>query len=64
MTEKVGNLVILQAENPQQCDFCGTIAELRPYGPNGETICFDCGQKDIKTTEKMMGIKLFGHTSD
>ena len=29
-------------EKPQQCDLCGCIAELRPYGPKGETLCFDC----------------------
>ncbi len=60
MSKKLGKLVIIQAENPQQCDFCGTIAELRPYGPKGEIICYDCGQKDPKTTEKMMGRVLFG----
>lgn len=25
------------------CELCGTKAELRPYGPNGERICFPCG---------------------
>jgi hypothetical protein len=34
--------------------------ELRPYGPKGERICFDCGMKDEATTDKMIGIKLFG----
>lgn len=33
---------IIEAEPPQQCDECGQIAELRPYGPDGRTICFDC----------------------
>ena len=35
----------------QQCDLCGKVAELRPYGPNGEAICFECSMKDKKTTE-------------
>lgn len=48
------------AEKPQQCDLCGKVAELRPYGPNGECICFPCGQKDIRTTRMKMGEKLFG----
>jgi len=30
------------------------------YGPNGECICFDCGMKDEKTTERMMVKVLFG----
>ncbi len=37
---------IIQEEKPQQCDLCGAIAELRPYGPNGACVCFDCGMKD------------------
>jgi hypothetical protein len=43
---------ILYKEKPQQCDLCGKIAELRPYGPNGECICFECGMKDEKTTKR------------
>lgn len=60
MTRRIGNLIIIEAEKPQQCDLCGEIAELRPYGPNGECICFNCAQKDIKTTERMMDKVLFG----
>ena len=37
---------IISPEKPQQCDDCGEIAELRPYGPSGTTVCFDCGMKD------------------
>ena len=50
---------VSERENPQQCDFCGKIAELRPYGPNEEVICIECAKKDPKTTEKMMGRVLF-----
>ena len=39
--EALGALVITDQE-AQQCDFCGEIRELRPYGPKGETICFPC----------------------
>ena len=28
------------------CAFCGKEEELRPYGPKGENICFDCMKKD------------------
>lgn len=49
MTEFVeGGGCLSYAEKPQQCDFCGKIAELRPYGPNGEIVCFQCAMKDEK----------------
>lgn len=25
------------------CELCGAQAETRPYGPNGELVCFPCG---------------------
>ena len=35
------------------CQLCGKPnEELRPYGPNGESICYDCGMKDRATTER------------
>jgi hypothetical protein len=33
---------VIAAEEPQQCDECGKIDELRPYGPGGKAICFPC----------------------
>lgn len=51
--------VILAKENPQQCDFCGNIAELRPYGPKGECICYTCAMKpEYKKTTLMQFTKL------
>jgi hypothetical protein len=52
MTRKTkdGRLII-EEERPQQCDLCGKIAELRPYGPNGECVCFDCGMRDEAAAE-------------
>ena len=50
MTYIKNGTLIIAAEPHQQCDACGEIAELRPYGPNGKCICFECGQKDIDTT--------------
>jgi len=26
----------------RKCDLCGKMAELRPYGPKGEDVCFSC----------------------
>ena len=47
MTKRIGNVVFVQKEKPQQCDECGKIDQVRPYGANGAVICFSCG-----TTEK------------
>ena len=60
MTRRRGNIVVIEKEPPQQCDFCGKIAELRPYGPKGEAICVECARKDPASTERMMGKVLFG----
>lgn len=54
MTRRVDNLVIIEQELPQQCDQCGRIEEVRPYGPNGQVICWDCGQQDPTGTEQRM----------
>ncbi len=60
MSERMGKAVLIYAEKAQQCDFCGEIKELRPYGPNEEFICFQCAMKDEETTKKMMDKVLFG----
>jgi len=60
MTVRIGNIVLICAEEPQQCDYCGEIKELRPYGPNEECICFSCAMKDEETTRKMIAKVLFG----
>ena len=50
----------IKEESPQRCEMCGIIEETRPYGPNGEEICFDCGMKDEKTTTRKMEEYIFG----
>jgi len=60
MTRKVGDVLIIEREEPQQCDGCGKIAELRPYGKNGSKICCECGDKDPVETEKNMKRIMFG----
>jgi hypothetical protein len=37
------------------CELCGKIDELRPYGANGEWICFKCAMKDEATTSARFG---------
>lgn len=39
-------------EPDSRCELCGEVAETRPYGPNGERVCFSCGMKDPKAAER------------
>jgi hypothetical protein len=43
---------IISEEKPQQCDDCGEIAELRPYGPGGSKVCYECGMKDEEDAKR------------
>ncbi len=60
MSRRVGNAIIIEPEPDGTCELCGKTAELRPYGPRGERICFYCGKKDSKQTERQMYRILFG----
>lgn len=51
MTDIINGIPIIYTEEPQKCELCGKIAETRPYGKNGEEVCFECGMKDIETTK-------------
>ena len=50
MSEK--RVIRIVRTEPAKCDLCGTVAELRPYGPNGENICFECGMKNEEATQR------------
>ncbi len=54
-------LVIIAAEEDGLCEFCGGKAELRPYGPNGEYVCFQCGMKDEEAAIRQFGRLLAGN---
>jgi hypothetical protein len=60
MSKRTGNVAIIAPEPDGKCELCGKIAETRPYGPNGERICFKCGQKDEATTMRQCRRVLFG----
>jgi hypothetical protein len=59
-----GSLTIMDRRDPHafdgKCEFCGKQEELRPYGPNNESICFDCAMKDEATTSKKFSEMLDG----
>lgn len=59
MSKVVNGIIIIEPEPDGICEYCGKKDELRPYGKNGERICFECGMKDPKTTEDMMNKNLF-----
>ncbi len=63
MSKNINGIPIIAVEPDGRCEMCGKIDELRPYGPNGERICFDCGMKDEKTTMRRMDKVLFGEES-
>lgn len=63
MSKRVGNVVVIAEEPPAICEVCSQMAELRPYGPNGERICFKCAQSTPEMREavrRKMAEVLFG----
>lgn len=53
-------IIIISREKNQQCDFCKKITELRPYGPNGECLCFDCAMLDEEAAKHQFENRLNG----
>lgn len=53
----------IAVEEPDKCELCGKFAELRPYGPRGERICFDCGMKDEQTVRRQFRRHVLGETT-
>lgn len=52
---------VIKAERVDRCQLCGAIAETRPYGPNGQEVCFDCGMEDEAAAEEHFCQHVFGH---
>lgn len=53
-------VVIIEDEPPSKCELCGEVAELRPYGPKREKICFDCMKKDEATAIRRFNEDVLG----
>jgi len=60
----MSGLGFIAVEPDGKCELCGEVGELRPYGPNGERICFACGMKDEKTTKRQFSKVVFGESTD
>lgn len=61
----MSGLGIIAQEPDQMCELCGKIDECRPYGENGEQICFDCAMSTPERqaiAEKRMREYIFGET--
>lgn len=58
----MSGLGVIQEQPPECCEMCGKIDECRPYGPNGENICFECATTkcDMAQVEKRMAKHIFG----
>ena len=54
MTRLQDGVLIIETEAPGTCELCGEHAELRPYGPRGENICIECGQKNHDSTVRQI----------
>ncbi len=60
MTKAHGDYLIIEVEPEGECEMCGMVAELRPYGPMKKNVCFDCGMKDRAEAEYRLGKRLAG----
>ena len=50
----------ISVEPAAVCDLCGKVAELRPYGPGGENVCFACGMKNKAAAKRAFTLRTFG----
>lgn len=60
MTIKVGNTLYIEGEDPAKCEMCGKVDELRPYGPGGKNVCFDCAMLDEEEAARQFKLRLGG----
>jgi len=60
MTHTENGVVYIIEEPPGKCELCGAIEETRPYGPNGEEVCFSCGMKDEEAARKQFQKRIAG----
>ena len=59
MTRKLSKHVLLiEQEEPSKCELCGEEKELRPYGPNGENVCFSCAMKNEEAAKQHFAKRL------
>jgi len=60
VTYLAGNQLVIEPTEPATCELCGKVAELRPYGPDGKSICYECGMADEEATMKRFRQMMLG----
>jgi hypothetical protein len=61
MSRKIpGGPFLIEVEPERRCELCGKIEETRPYGPNGERVCFQCGMENEEAALKQYNKALDG----
>ena len=48
--EKMRDVLKRSLDGLEECELCGTMDVLRPFGPNNEKICVSCGMKNPEAT--------------
>lgn len=51
---------LIQAQPAGRCELCSTVAETRPYGPQGEDVCFECAMKDEPAARRAFANRMAG----
>lgn len=60
MTKRIGDIIIFCNEGPGPCQLCGKIEELRPYGPGGKKVCYECAMKDEEEARRQFRKQILG----
>ena len=60
MSFRIGSLAVICDEPDGKCELCGKVADIRPYGPRGENICFECGEKNPAARDRQLRRILLG----
>lgn len=63
MKHRTGDVFHIGETSPGECEMCGREDELRPYGPNGESVCFDCAMKDPAAVQCRLFLELLNGAS-
>ena len=63
MTKRIGNVIIIEQELSSKCELCGAIEETRPYGPQGERVCFRCGMLNEDAMKRALS-RLLGNVTN
>lgn len=60
MSERIGNVFCIEEELPDECEACGELAELRPYGKDGANVCYPCAMKDPGEAKRQIAKRFEG----